>query len=338
MKNCIARYERGSISIIAGANSQTNTQETNNMTSSRSRTGQGYRINSKQSARRVGCRADDSPLPRQPQHQSHQQDEAIRCSTMPQFVATPGVESSSKVICHNVEKKRTQSKVAVSTVNSKEQSQRQMYRWRNQQLTRGERPRAAVAPVCGTLPGTLVDANRGPPPANVDDDNRPNSRQYDHLVLPYGIYCTLVALASLSFSIVIIYDIIYAKRSAYTNYSLSLWAPDIGYLAIILLTGCVAILLPVAILVARRDENNATLPILWNQPSCEGCKMCCTTQIGPLKVAIPVLCLVNIFFHGALYLTFQGSNVWWFAGMIVWLALAITGFVFLCCVARNDSR
>ena len=325
MKNCIARYERGSISIIAGANSQTNTQETNNMTSSRSRTGQGYRINSKQSARRVGCRADDSPLPWQPQHQSQQQDEP------------PGLESGSKKVCDNTERSRSKSKVAASTVNSKEQSQRQMYQWRNQQLTRGERPRAAVAPVCGTLPGTLVDPNKGPPPVNVGDENNPDSRRYDHLIVPYGIYCTLVALASLSFSIVIIYDIIYAKRSAYTNYSLSLWAPDIGYLAIILLTGCVAILLPVAILVARRDENNATLPILWNQASCEGCKMCCTTQIGPLKVAIPVLCLVNIFFHGALYLTFQGSNVWWFAGMIVWLALAITGFVFLCCVARNDS-
>ena len=313
---------------IAGANSQTNTQETDDKMTNNRTSGQGYRINSKQSARRVDCRADDSPSPLP--HQPHQQEEAIKCSAMPHATISPG-------ICDNIEENKSQSKVVAGTVNSEEQSQRHVYQWRNQQLMRGERPRAAVAPVCGTLPGTLVDPNKGPPPVNVGDENSPDSRRYDHLIVPYGIYCTLVALASLSFSIVIIYDIIYAKRSAYTNYSLSLWAPDIGYLAIILLTGCVAILLPVAILVARRDENNATLPILWNQPSCEGCKMCCTTQIGPLKVAIPVLCLVNIFFHGALYLTFQGSNVWWFAGMIVWLALAITGFVFLCCVARNDS-
>ena len=221
-----------------------------------------------------------------------------------------------------------------STVNSKEQSQRHVYQWRNQQLVRGERPKAAVTPVCGTLPGTLVDPNKGPPPANVGDEKSPD--RYDHLIVPYGIYCALVALASLSFSIVIIFDIIHAKKNRY--YSLSSWAPYICYLVMIVLTGCVAILLPVAILVARRDENNATLPILWNQASCEGCKICCTTQIGPLKVAIPVLCLANIFFHGALYIPLQDDNGWWFAGICVWLALAITGFVFLCCVTRNDSR
>ena len=131
---------------IAGANSQTNTQETDDKMTNNRTSGQGYRINSKQSARRVGCRAD-SPIPQQPQHQTHQQDEAIRCSAMTQFAITPGIESSIKITCDNIEKSRSKSKVAASTVNSKEQSQRQMYQWRNQQLTRGERPRAAVAPV-----------------------------------------------------------------------------------------------------------------------------------------------------------------------------------------------
>ena len=199
------RKRRGS--IIAGANSQTNnTQEMNDkMTSSRT-SGQGYRINSKQSARRADCRADDSPSPLP--HQPHQQEEAIKCSAMPQATISPG-------ICDNIEENKSQSKVVAGTVNSEEQSQRHVYQWRNQQLMRGERPRAAVAPVCGTLPGTLVDTNRGPPPANVDDDNRPKSRQYDHLVVPYGIYCTLVALASLSFSIVFLISFVQAKRGDY---------------------------------------------------------------------------------------------------------------------------
>ena len=294
---------------------------TNNRTS-----GQGYRINSKQSARRVDCRADDSPSPLP--HQPHQQEEAIKCSAMPHATISPG-------ICDNIEENKSQSKVVAGTVNSEEQSQRHVYQWRNQQLMRGERPRAAVAPVCGTLPGTLVDPNRGPPPANVDDDNRPNSRQYDHLVLPYGIYCTLVALASLSLSTVFTISIIYAKMGNYF-YSVSSWAADICYFVIVVLTGCAAVLHLIAILVATCDDKNRTLPILRNQMS-ERCEMCCTTQIGALKVAVPVLCLINFFFHGGLYLPMlEGGGGLWVAGMVVWLALSITGFAFCCCIARKE--
>ena len=214
---------------------------------SSSRTGQGYRINSKQSARRVEyCRADDSPSPLP--HQSHQQGDAIKCSTMPQVTITPGIEHSGIMIrdTSNIEENKSQSKVVAGTVNSKEQSQSHVCQWRNQQLMRGERPRAAVAPMFGTLPGTLVDPIRGPPPASVGDENRPNCRQHDHLVVPHGIYCTLVALASSSFSTVFLISFVQAKRGdCYTSTS---WAPYVWHFAMLILTGCAAMHLIVAII------------------------------------------------------------------------------------------
>ena len=261
------RYGSGSMSLQQETAKRPH--KTNNMASSH--TGQGYRINSKQSARRVDCRADDSPSPSPLPHQSHQQEDAIKCSAMPQVTITTGIEHSGIMIrdTSNIEENKSQSKVVAGTVNSKEQSQSHVYQWRNQQLMRGERPRAAVAPICGTLPGTLVDPIRGPPPASVGDENRPNCRQYDHLVVPYGIYCTLVALASLSFSTVFLISFVQAKRGDY--YTSTSWAPYIWHFAILILTGCAAMHLIVAIIGVSHNGNNLVLPMLWKDQMCGRC-------------------------------------------------------------------
>ena len=261
---------------------------------------------------------------------------------MPQVTITPGIEHSGIMIrdTSNIEENKSQSKVVAGTVNSKEQSQSHVCQWRNQQLMRGERPRAAIAPICGTLPGTLVDPIRGPPPASVGDESRPNCRQYDHLVVPHGIYCTLVALESLSFSTVFLISFVQAKRGDY--YTSTSWAPYIWHFAILILTGCAAMHLIVAIIGVSHNGNNLVLPMLWKDQMCGRCdrEVCCTLQIGALKVVVPVLCLVNFFLQGLLYLTFQGGDLeflMWFGGMAVWLALSITGFACLCCIARKDS-